>query len=520
MSRRECLPEVSAQSQEPYSLFFRIVSRFVPLFVRRRGRLFRIQSILHRICLTGFMKTLPFTSYFQRTRRLARMCVPPMLATSVVVLSSCQVYRPAPLDPDKHAASWRDRSPSDGSVREFARRLSFGSTRSVRFNPGDGLARPEGEVVAIVYNPDLRIARIRAGVAKAVADHAGRWDDPKLSIDVLRVKRGVPHPWTVGSALSLTLPVSGRLQVEKSRAVASHHVELSRVAEAEWEVVRDLRKAWLEWSANRLRLEESERISKSLDALVKSTGKLAEKGEMPRTESTLFEIEQKSRKVEIARLRGLVESGEQEIRMLMGISPSAPARLKTSLFFPEGKRRGSLAENNPTLARLRQSYIEAELTLMREIRKQYPDLEIGPQMEDDQGQSKIGMIGAIPVPILNSNKGGISAARAQREVGRAAFETELEKTEGRLAAARARAGAARKRRQYIDASVVPLVDRQLVDAQRLLTLGEGSSLVLLESLVRAHKAKLDLIEVRLEESLSKNEIQFLLGPDRVFATTK
>ncbi len=443
-----------------------------------------------------------------------------MLTVFLAVLTGCQLYRPSPLDPTAHARAWRDRDPSDEKVIEFARRIETTAPRSVRFNPGDGLNLAEGEVVALVYNPDLRVARLKAGVAQATAEHAGRWDDPELSIDVLKVTETVPHPWVVGSALSLTIPISGRLAVEKSRAEAAAHSELARVAEEEWTTLRDLREAWLTWSANRLRLEEAERIVGSLDWVVETTGKLAEGGELPRTESALFKIEQESRKADIARLRGQVKEGEQEIRSLMGISPAAPASLVPMLASASGKDGASLAETNPTLIRLRSDYEVAELTLLREIRKQYPDLEIGPNYESDQGQSKVGVIGAIPIPILNSNKGGIAAAKAGRELARAAFGTATARAEGRPAAIRPRLDGATARRRSLDSNVVPLVDRQIEDARSLLELGEGGSLVLLESLVRAHEAKLDLIEVRLEESTTQNEIRHLLGPDRLAATTK
>ncbi len=442
------------------------------------------------------------------------------LSVSVAALAGCQLYQPSPLDPSAHAGTWHGRSASDEKVVDFARRIETTSPRTVRFNPSDGLTMEEGEVVALVYNPDLRVARLKAGVAQATADHAGRWDDPELSIDVLKVTESVPHPWFVGSALSLTIPISGRLSVEKSRAEAALHSELARVAEEEWRTLRDLREAWLTWSANRLRLEEVERIVGSLDSVVETTGKLAEGGELPRTESALFKIEQESRKADVARLRGQVKEDEQEIRSLMGISPTAPASLVPTLSSGSGKERGALAETNPTLIRLRSDYEVAELTLMREIRKQFPDLELGPNYESDQGQSKVGVIGGIPIPILNSNKGGIAAAKAEREVARAAFETEVERTEGRLAAMRARLSGAQSRRQSLDSNVVPLVDRQIEDSQSLLELGEGGSLVLLESLVRAHEAKLDLIEVRLEESTTQNEVRHLLGPDRLAAQTK
>jgi outer membrane protein, heavy metal efflux system len=460
------------------------------------------------------------TKPFQTRRRRSQGRRTLAVAIAAATLSGCQLYQSSPLDPAAHAEAWRGRSPSDEQVRDFARRIETTTPRSVPFNPADGLTMAEGELVALVYNPDLLVARLKAGVAKATAEHAGRWDDPALSIDVLKVTEGVPSPWVIGSALSLTIPISGRLQVEKSRAEAAMHSELARVAEEEWKTLADLRKVWLTWSANRLRLEETERIVGSLDAVVETTGQLAEAGELPRTESALFKIEQESRKADVARLRGQVNEGEQEIRSLLGISPTAPAKLVPTLASMSGKERSKLEESNPTLIRLQSDYDVAELTLLREIRKQYPDLELGPQYEDDQGQSKIGMIGAIPIPIFNSNKGGIAAARAEREVARAAFETELERTVGRLAGMRARLDGTRSRRQSINSNIVPLVDRQIEDAQRLLELGESGSLVLLESLVRAHEAKLDLIEVRLEESTTQTEIRHLLGPDRLDATTK
>ena len=161
-------------------------------------------------------------------------------ALAVAALSGCQLYDPSPLDPTGHAEVWRDRSPSSEKVRDFARRLETTAPRSVPFNPADGVTLAEGEVVALVFNPDLRIARLKAGVAKATAEFAGRWDDPELMIDVQKVTQSVPNPWVIGSALSFTIPISGRLQVEKSRAEADVHAELARVVEDEW----------LSWSAN------------------------------------------------------------------------------------------------------------------------------------------------------------------------------------------------------------------------------------------------------------------------------
>ncbi len=436
------------------------------------------------------------------------------LAAVAALLPACQSFKPKPLDPAAHAAVWREQSPQSEAVRAYAKRLAeTAGEGGGDFDPGDGLALHEGRVVALVYNPDLRIARLRAEVAAATAEHAGRWDDPELSLDVLKIQESVPDPWIIGSALSLTVPVSGRLAVEKARAEAEAGAELERVAEEEWRVQADLTDAWLEWSASRMGLAEAERMGGALDEIVSITGKLAGSGEMPETEAALFAIERENRRAELAHLRGEVAAAEQSLRGLMGLAPDAPVRLLPSL---SGGRIGAgeggeLEATNPTLVRLRAEYAVAEKALQREVRKQFPDVVIGGSGESDEGQSRIGFVGAIPVPILNANEGGIASARAEREVARAAFEAEYERLSGQLAAQRAKRGAAIAQRERLETTLAPLVDQQLRDARRLLELGEGSSLVLLESLVRAHEAKRKLIEVRRDEALAANAIRRLIG---------
>lgn len=449
-----------------------------------------------------------------------KICFRFWACASVLSLGACQLYRPSPLEPDAHLSSWHKRTLQEESLRDFAKHIDESGSKSVRFSLADGLSLAEAEIVALIYNPELRLSRLRAKVAEASSQHAGRWDDPRLSIDVLKVQESVPVPWVLGSSLSLTIPLSGRLGIEKSQAKAGHHAQLAKVSEDEWQTVLALRQAWLEWSANRLRLVETERVAEALKAVVDSTSQLADSGELPRTEAKLFRIELQSRKSEIVKLRAELKEHEQEIRSMLGLSPRAMIKLLPSLNANRAKAGGKLAQKNAKLIRLQQEYEVAELNLKREIRKQYPDIEIGPALEEEEGQARIGGIGMIPIPLLNSNKGGIATAKAERELARAAFETELERTTGRLAALDSRLKGIRQHRHSLDCDLVPLVEEQIEDAQRLLELGEGGSMVLLESLVRAHEAKLLLIEARLDESRTQNEIHHLYGPVSWTAKTK
>lgn len=234
-----------------------------------------------------------------------------LASSSGLLLVACQTYQSQPLDLANHSEHWRTQSPSSEKVQTFAKRLAKEAGTSSTFNPSDGVSLHEAKIIALVYNPNLRAARLKAGVAKATADYAGVWDDPELSLNVLKITESIPDPWFVGSSLSFSIPLSGRLQAEKRRANAAMKAELDRVAEAEWEVSTDLQKAWISWSATRTHLQQTEVIVKKLSSIEKSTTVLADAGEIPKTEAALFSIELVSRRAEIIRLKGEVAAEEQ-----------------------------------------------------------------------------------------------------------------------------------------------------------------------------------------------------------------
>ena len=430
---------------------------------------------------------------------------------TITLLTGCQSYQSQPLDLASHAESWRARASSDQDVRSFAKKLSKNSSHSGKFDPGDGLSLSEGETVALLYHPDLRLARARAGVALATAENAGLWDDPRFSLNVLRVVDNIPSPWVIATSLSFTLPVSGRLKVERARAEAVSQAQLAKIAESEQKVLHDLREKWLQWSAVQLELQETKALIAQLEPIVVGTSKLTEAGEMPRTESKLFQIEQEQRRGEQARLQGELEESSQELRALMGLAPGAQVELLVSTSLPNAFGNGPPSESHPTMLRLAAEFEVAEKTLLRETRKQYPDLTLGPAYETEDGQSRIGFTSGIPLPILNSNKGGIATARAQRKLARAAYETEYERIVGRLSSLDAKARGVQARQDNLEQTLVPLVDQQVEDAWNLVALGEGSSLVLLESLVRAHEVKLEIITVHLDLAQVQTEQRLSRG---------
>lgn len=436
-----------------------------------------------------------------------------LAALALTFSSACQTYEARALEPAAHQAAWEGRTLEGDSLASLVARLeAVDAARDVEFDPSDGLSLVEGRLVALVYNPDLRLARLEVQRALATSENAGLWEDPQLQFTLLNITNGIPNPWVIAPGLAFSIPLSGRLGIERDLADAGLRAELRRAREAEWSIELAVRQAWIEWSAERFVVEENERLVAALERLNGVATQLAELGELPRPEATLFAVEEAQRRNRLRGQRGTMAAAEQRLRALLGLAPDAPVELLPELGGAVELAADHDLASNLTLVRLADEYAAAEEALRLEIALQTPDLWIGPQYESDGGQDRVGIFGWMTLPLWNANKLAIAEARVDRELTRAAYETEIERLHGRLAAAEAlRAAFAEQHAELVD-GLVPLVDQQVTDAGRLMQMGEGTSLVLLESLMRAQATKLDLIEVRAAEARAQAELDFLVGP--------
>jgi outer membrane protein TolC len=443
-----------------------------------------------------------------------------MLASVSLLLAlsqgACQTYERRPLDLGAHRGEFLSRltqspvaSGGDGSQAP-----SDAVSSPSGFDVSDGLSLAEAEVVALVYNADLRVARLEAGVAKATAEETGRWDDPTIGVDVTRLLQGGPNPWKVLTNVGLTLPISGRLRIEKERAGLDHAAKVAGVAEAEWRTRMSLRRAWACWSSLHEIAEADRAFIERLDRVLTAVDALERANEITRAQARLFRIERAQAAASLAATLAQRQQAELDVRHLMGVAPTAAVAMQPE--WPTHVERDvppqALAQTSPALLAARAEYEVAERSLELEIRKQYPDLFVAPGFgrEDGEDQALLNLL--APVPIINANRRGIAQARAHRETVRARAEGRLEDVMSRLAAARARAEASAERRRLMETQVLPLVEAQLEDARRTAELGEVDVLVLLESLRRQADARRRAIEARLDETRALIDCLELTGP--------
>lgn len=447
----------------------------------------------------------------------------PLLLIVAALCPACQRYTPSPLDLAGHHAAVAGRDPSAAEVVQYANRLAEARDTPVAYDPSDGVTLAEGEVIALFFNPELRLARLRAEVPRVGAAQAGRWEDPELGIDAERIIESVGHPWVLGGTLSFTIPLSGRLGVEREKARTEVTAAELRALAEERRVLADLRVDWASWFAATERAALTRQVVADLDAVVKNAERLRQAGELGPVDARLLRIEQVNQN---AKLRGhLADAREAELRLKarLGLAPQAKVTLLPAIPAPPARAPGDnisiLLAEHPRVRLARAEHQVSERALELEIRKQYPDLRIGGGFGADEGDERVLFGAGLPIPLLNANRRAIAEARANRDVSRAAAEVEYEQLFADATVAQSRLQAARERLEQVEKELAPLADQQVNDARRLGNLGEFDSLVLLEAIRTAHEAKLAILDARLNAAASAIRLDALLEGDGASATS-
>jgi len=441
-----------------------------------------------------------------------------LAAGAFVFLAGCQQYERQPLDLAAHRSALHERNVEVGRIQDFLERLrGLGSEAPDTFSFDDGLTPAEGEVLALFYNAGLRQARLEAGVALATFETAGLWDDPEFGFDAAEILSPSGSPFEFGLTLSLTIPISGRLEVEKARAGTAYEAELRRIVDLEWAIRSDVRRAWAAWTEAEERLQLTRNVVVQVERIVALTERLVAGGELSRVDGRLFLVELASRRAAVAESELQARRAEVHLLGLMGLLPDAEVKLTPA--FPRSDVPATddsinwLIAANTELAVRRAEYQVAEESVRLEIRKQYPDITIGSGYGSEDNDDRLLLGFSIPIPILNANRAGIAEARAERQVVRAAAETTFERLCRELALAQAELDAATTQRQRYESEIVPMLDDEATEVEEIAGLGEVDTLLLLTTVQAQFDGKSRLLELRRLELDASVTITQLLGPD-------
>ena len=445
------------------------------------------------------------------------MPIPRLLTlVAVVTATSCQTYSPEPVDVAEHARLFAARVPDGGSIGAFVARLRDRDAPTAGVDLGDGIELREARYVALLLNPDLRTSRLRAGVAQVSTENAGLWADPELSGDLVRILETVAHPWLVGGALGITLPITGRLGLEQDLADTCLAQALTEARLAEARVLDALDAHWVRLGAGRARVELLTDLLERLAALEAVAARLTEAQLITQLAARTFTLERVARGLELLRAQATVAATEIEVKQLMGLHPTASVQLLpvtsvTPRLADPALRRVQILDG-PRVTRGQREHAVTERQLALAIRKQWPELTLLPGFQEEDAQPRAALGFSLPLPLWNANAREIAEARAQREVAAQALRGDVERAIQDLARAEVGVQAAAAQRVLVDSELVPLAEQQVADGRRLVELGQLDTLLVLDSLLRGHQAKVAAIDVALTEAEATIELNSLFWP--------
>ena len=286
-------------------------------------------------------------------------------------LSSCSVYHSAPIDLNAEEASWKEASRVDTHI---------------------SVTRNQARQIGLVMNPDLNKARLKLASSNEAAKQSGWWNDPSFSWDIEQVLQ--ENTLNMSGSLGFTIPVTGLPALEKKVAEQYKEADFWTLRQAELDFLSSLDQAWSKLAVTQRRKAV---IRERLDAVRQENGvieKLIGAGE----------VEFSSRQVASQRMNDAI----RELQTVTGL-PTACRR--------SGPGPAALASAPKIKAQLA-TYATTETLFKTEIRRQYPELELGPSFTRDDGEKEVGGEIGFNLPLWNRNRKAIAEARGTRNLSR------------------------------------------------------------------------------------------------------
>jgi len=444
------------------------------------------------------------------------------MSCALPLAAGCLHVPPEPLQLDAVQARWQDRPLDVQPVVAYAAALGSELESPGPFDSSDGLTLREAQAVALWYNAELRIKRLEALRAGAATARAALWPDPELALtggeqevagsrlvpfrqpDGTASVREVPvveRAWLSVISLDLTIPLSGAPKARQRL----HRTELAvaewRAVEAEWDLLQEVKRLWIDWAASLERAQLLEAHAGLMGQITPMAKGLAEAGELLPAYARMVSIEQYRLESEVQRARNDAQVQRTAILHRLGLAPDADVVLKPAI--PQGDAVTSgpvTVRNHPRVERVRAAYQAAEDRLRLELRKQFPDITLTPSYTDQLDEEILSVGLGFPVPVWHRNRPAIADAAAARDVARAEAEAEYLGLVAEAHQAQLAAAAARARQEQLVESIAPQIDAQLQDVFALLAAGEIDLLLVYEALAQALDVKRQILDASVERA--------------------
>ena len=342
-----------------------------------------------------------------------------------LVLTGCAVrkYRPAPITPVESAARLEARSLHDPGLQKFIQ-TNLGHTPPRTWDPA------ALTVAAIYYSPDLRIARATLKNAEGAIITAGARPNPNLHIGP-GYSSSPDSPLFFESAFNVPIETAGKRGYRILQAERQADSARLQLAQTGWQVAARVRSALLGLLIAQKNLALLQQEQSIRTELVRLTEAQVNAGELASPILASARIDLTNVTLQARAAEGQLQQARADLAVAIAIPESA---LNGAQFIwpnfdnppndqaisAESIQRAAVL-NRLDLQRLLADYAAAEAALRLEVAKQYPDIQLGPGYNFEEGNNDYILGLSVTLPLFNRNQGPIAQAEAQREKAAAQF---------------------------------------------------------------------------------------------------
>lgn len=345
-------------------------------------------------------------------------------------LAGCASYEPKSLSPQVTATSFETRSFTDPGLANYvqahlSRVAAAGSLHTWDF---DMLT-----LAALYYHPDLGVARAQQNVAEAGVRISRQRLNPSLSFTPAYNTNAAAgmSPWILGWILNFPVDTFGRRGFQETQAIYQRDAAHFHLAEVAWQVRSQVRSRMLDYDAA---LHEHAILKQTLDLrenLLHAMLRRLAAGEAARPEVETAQATLADARLQLDMARGRENAARVALAAAVGMPVGAldSVRLSFDAFnqplsaaqIPAPAVRRAALTNRADLLVALARYAASQSALQLEIAQQYPNLQIGPGYQWDQGANKWSLGISLTLPLFNQNQGQIAQAKAQRTLAAARF---------------------------------------------------------------------------------------------------
>ncbi len=426
-----------------------------------------------------------------------------MPAALAVLLSSCQTYQPLDFEPDK---LFEDVN--------FDRARSLGESNILQFS--DAAAAMDEN------NPSLAVVKKEHEGARKVADIKTPWPNPSIEFgptfgtNLEDSASSAAQPFV---ALGVSIPLGPRLirnnELNEITAIQAYN----KVVVRHRDLYFRLRQAFTQYAASTRVLDTHHAVAETFAETRNSTKRLVELGSISALGLTEADLQAAEIRVVRMSLQAENESSATLLGRLMAIDTEevqglVPAALPKWPVIPElAQLKQLLLANNGALSEIEMEFRFSDAELRLELARQYPDLSIGVDVEDEVGESKrsIGVPLGIDLPVFDRNRQAIAAALNRREVQLLLYRSELSGLLSDLEEKYARLRLAERKVALFEQEILPAAKKNTSAGQRAMKLGSINVLRYLELVSQLRNFEIEYAKLNGERWDALISLEKLVG---------